>query len=88
MEGPAGTSSNSYEDAFIVLFGFITAVAMNFVVLTVAISTIGMSANAISWVFLSISRDGYFPGIFNSDEMIKRPSVWLLLKKQSLYRGM
>lgn len=61
----AGLSSSPYADAFNLLLGQRAALAMNFVVLTAALSTIGMGVYATSRVLFSMSRDGYFPRIFS-----------------------
>jgi len=57
----AGISSSPYTDAFQILLGPGAGLAMNFVVLTAALSTIGMGVYATSRVLFSMARDGYFP---------------------------
>ncbi len=57
----AGISSSPYTDAFRALLGPGAALVMNFVVLTAALSTIGMGVYATSRVLFSMARDGYFP---------------------------
>ncbi|VVB68242.1 Amino acid permease [uncultured archaeon] len=57
----AGISSSPYTDAFRLLLGPGAALAMNFVVLTAALSTIGMGVYATSRVLFAMARDGYFP---------------------------
>lgn len=57
----AGISSSPYTDAFRSLLGPGAALAMNFVVLTAALSTIGMGVYATSRVLFSMAREGYFP---------------------------
>jgi L-asparagine transporter-like permease len=61
----AGISSSPYTDAFRILLGPGAAIAMNFVVLTAALSTIGMGVYATSRVLFSLSRDGYVPPAFS-----------------------
>lgn len=61
----AGISTSPYTDAFRILLGPGAAIAMNFVVLTAALSTIGMGVYATSRVLFSLSRDGYVPSAFS-----------------------
>jgi len=61
----AGISSSPYTDALLHLLGPGGALAMNFVILTAALSTIGMGVYATSRVLFSLSRDGYVPSAFS-----------------------
>jgi len=61
----AGISTSPYTDAFRILLGPGAATAMNFVVLTAALSTIGMGVYATSRVLFSLSRDGYVSSAFS-----------------------
>jgi len=57
----AGIGSSPFTDALFLLLGNGGALAMNFVVLTAALSTIGMGVYAASRVMFSMSRERYFP---------------------------
>ena len=82
-----GISSSPYTDAFRALLGPGAALAMNFVVLTAALSTIGMGVYATSRVLFSMARDGYFPRSLARIGMAGTPSNAVALCCLVLFLG-
>lgn len=83
----AGISSSPYTDAFLQLLGPGGALAMNFVILTAALSTIGMGVYATSRVLFSMSRNGYAPSSFSQIGSAGTPTLAIAASGLALFLG-